>query len=147
MCRFDKLCTMFTSYDLVIVTLIKCEFALQIQILEVLQPKNLMSAKNFLDVKSCTSSFLSWFPFDGFALIFPAPPLKLIDLPGFEQRIVDDSMVSCIVLSQHIFSLLVCSNMHIILDLLIILCWMDGLIFFFKIRSVNMLHTTMQFCW
>lgn len=35
--------------------------------------------------------------FDDFAFVFSAPPLKLIDLPGLEQRIVDESMVSCVV--------------------------------------------------
>jgi|APAra0007618257_1042622.scaffolds.fasta_scaffold00035_18 hypothetical protein len=29
-----------------------------------------------------------------FSLLIAAPPLKLIDLPGLDQRIVDDSMVS-----------------------------------------------------
>ena len=38
---------------------------------------------------SLMMEFLFWF-----FLHTPAPPLKLIDLPGLDQRIVDDSMVS-----------------------------------------------------
>ena len=56
--------------------------------------------------------FLLWSLFNGFALFLSAPPLKLIDLPGLEQRIVDESMVSCSKFRLY-FGLLICRNMHI----------------------------------